>query len=57
LCLQCDGSPVVDKIKKHAKYVAERLELDSFMETSAKTGFQVETVFERAISLVRMCSF
>ena len=51
--LQCDGDPIVNNIKRHAKHVAERLELDSVMETSAKTGFQVETVFERAITLVR----
>ena len=51
--LQSDSEVMADKIKKHAKHVVEKSGLKCFIETSAKSGYQVEKVFETAISLVR----
>ncbi|XP_065920960.1 ras-related protein Rab-17-like isoform X2 [Dysidea avara] len=46
-----DSEVMADKIKKHAKHVVEKSGLKCFIETSAKSGYQVEKVFETAISL------
>ena len=51
--LQCESMAVNRSIRSHAEDIVNRLNFDSFMEVSAKEGYQVEKLFQRAIDLVR----
>ena len=59
--MQCDSLEADKDIRRHAQQIAERYGFNDFVEASAKTNHNVESIFEKVVSLVSktliMCIF
>ena len=51
--MQCESAGVNRTMAEHAERMVTELGFHSFMEVSAKDNIAVDTLFERAVTLVR----